>query len=385
MTNLERLKTVLKLYPRSWKQALHAKKCNDGNSYQDILLWIDEQTPLLQNNIYSIATKIYWILNDIQSWDNELVLCKECHKPFIEKNVITIAKGYYQFCCNLCATKNKDTLKKQLNTRLSLYGQWESSETTYKRKQTNIKKYGYETWNQNPKLLAQYKEHNLENIGHEWPIQLEQNQQKLRKSIFDKYGVYNVFSLDEIKQKIIQFNIDNYGFPFYVQTEEYKKKRKQSFIDHYGVDHNMKSDIGKNEFKKSMQNKYGVDWSMQNHDIYIKSQKRYYYNNLYFDSAPEIAFYIYLIDHHIPFEYQPNCYFEYIINDKIMKYFPDFKVKDEYIEIKGLQFFKDRDPSKQMVCPYDHLKDDIYEAKHQCMIKNNVKIMTEHDYQVYLN
>ena len=92
-----------------------------------------------------------------------------------------------------------------------------------------------------------------------------------------------------------------------------------------------------------------------------------------------------LADHHVSFKYQPDCYFEYVVDGKTMKYFPDFKVKDEYIEIKGLQFFKDKDPTKQMVCPYDHSKDNIYEAKHQCMIKNNVKIMTESDYQIYLD
>ena len=32
-----------------------------------------------------------------------------------------------------------------------------------------------------------------------------------------------------------------------------------------------------------------------------------------------------------------------------------------------------------MINPYDRSQDNIYEAKHQCMIKNNVKIFKEKD------
>ena len=48
---------------------------------------------------------------------------------------------------------------------------------------------------------------------------------------------------------------------------------------------------------------------------------------------------------------------------------PDFKVDNKYIELKGDQFLKS-DGTWQ--CPFDHSLDAIYEAKHQCLIKNNV-------------
>lgn len=53
-------------------------------------------------------------------------------------------------------------------------------------------------------------------------------------------------------------------------------------------------------------------------------------------------------------------------------YMPDFKVRDELIEIKGDHFFKE---DGTMQNPYDHSQDGLYEAKHQCMIKNNVTIL----------
>lgn len=37
-----------------------------------------------------------------------------------------------------------------------------------------------------------------------------------------------------------------------------------------------------------------------------------------------------------------------------------------------------------MVCPYDHNYDGLYEAKHQCMLKNNVIILKYKEYVKYV-
>ena len=62
-------------------------------------------------------------------------------------------------------------------------------------------------------------------------------------------------------------------------------------------------------------------------------------------------------------------------------YFPDFKVGNEIIEIKGRQFFE----NGKMINPYDRSKDKLFEAKHQCMIKNNVKLILSNDIKFYIN
>lgn len=36
-----------------------------------------------------------------------------------------------------------------------------------------------------------------------------------------------------------------------------------------------------------------------------------------------------------------------------------------------------------MINPYDRSQDDIYEAKHKCMVENGIEIIT--DYSEYLN
>ena len=39
----------------------------------------------------------------------------------------------------------------------------------------------------------------------------------------------------------------------------------------------------------------------------------------------------------------------------------------------------------KMICPYDRTQDDIYEAKYQCMIKNNIKLFLSNDIKFYIN
>ena len=54
----------------------------------------------------------------------------------------------------------------------------------------------------------------------------------------------------------------------------------------------------------------------------------------------------------------------------------------KYIEIKGEQFLK-KDGSWQN--PYNHEQDCIYEAKHQCALLHNVKIIYSKDLEDYKN
>ena len=64
-------------------------------------------------------------------------------------------------------------------------------------------------------------------------------------------------------------------------------------------------------------------------------------------------------------------------------YCPDFKVGDMLFEVKGDHFFENKDVHSKMICPFDHSQDGLYEAKHQCMLKNNVIILTSSEYAIF--
>ena len=113
-----------------------------------------------------------------------------------------------------------------------------------------------------------------------------------------------------------------------------------------------------------------------------------------FHSSTEIAFYIYCKDKYIKCEYNRDKYFKYTYNGKTYRYFPDFILNEhEFIEIKGDHFFKS---DGTMYYPWTNKKwteeekieaDKRMEAKHQCMLKNNVKIIKSSEclkYNIYV-
>ena len=126
------------------------------------------------------------------------------------------------------------------------------------------------------------------------------------------------------------------------------------------------------KFKKTMYNKYGVAHA---------PKKLYQCNNIYFDSFPELCFYLYHIKNNIEIKHEPIELF-YYFDDKKHSYFPDFEVDGQLYEIKGQQFLKE-DGSWQN--PFDHSLDDLFEAKHQCAMTNKVKILYPTDYKKYID
>lgn len=120
--------------------------------------------------------------------------------------------------------------------------------------------------------------------------------------------------------------------------------------------------------------------------IILRIRKQYTYNNIHFNSLPELALYIWLTDNNIKFEYQPkNKKLLYVdIKNKQHKYYPDFYLIgcNLLIEIKGDNHF-DKITGK-MINISDRSKDYIAEAKYQCMIENNVVIYKQDKYSQFI-
>ena len=196
-------------------------------------------------------------------------------------------------------------------------------------------------------------------------IKLTNEQIRLRNKIATKqrvqtlYGVDNNFQRKEIQDLIKENNISKYGVPNQFQRQEVKDKIKQTLLA-----------------------KYGVEFIAQASEIQLKAQTKYMYDNEHFDSFPELAVWIYAKDHNIKIIREP-VKLRYVVDNKEHYYFPDFEIAGQLVEIKGLQFFKDKNPNEVMINPYDSSKNEQAEAKHQCAIKNNVLIWTEKDYNKY--
>lgn len=161
-------------------------------------------------------------------------------------------------------------------------------------------------------------------------------------------------------------------------TDEVKIKMAKKRKEYFKLEENKNklSNTVKNYFK----NPLNREKTSKSVSLSIKNGKQkvlYEYDNIKFQSYYELAFYVYLKDHKIRFEYLQNrLSIPYYHNNSQYDYFPDFKVFNTLVEIKGPHFF---DKNGSMINPFDRTQDAKYEAKHQCMIKNNVHIITNCD------
>lgn len=227
-------------------------------------------------------------------------------------------------------------------------------------------------WKQNQ------KNNNLKKYGVAHHLQAKCVKEKRKQTILKKYGVGNVFAINEIKNKIKTTNINRYGVENYSSTQECKDKVSATNKIKHG-----NANIGKfgsEEHNRAMIEKYGVSYFSQTKEWASKSRKRYIADNIYFDSLPELAFYLWHKESGIKIE-RVSKKFEYEFEGQIHYYFPDFEVNGKLYEIKGNQFLAKDGKWKS---PYE---DDCgkYEAKRQCALVNNVIILYKNEYKYYVD
>ena len=138
-----------------------------------------------------------------------------------------------------------------------------------------------------------------------------------------------------------------------------------------------------------MHKNYGVDNYNQSEISHKYRRKRILHDEIWFDSSLEIKLYDFLKSNDIQFEYSPKKSIPYEHDGRTFYYHPDFLINGKIYEVKGDQFFKvDESGHEIMFNPYrnKNWSDERYvwecmkyEAKHQCMIANNVTILRKKD------
>ncbi len=207
------------------------------------------------------------------------------------------------------------------------------------------------------------------------------------------------FGSEKIKNKIRQTNIEKHNNPEYRNTEkmiqtaiqnggmgaarkETKIKMEQTLYEKTGYKHNWSIPEERQKafeiMKKKNKEKYGVENVMQVPEIRAKIHKKWYYDNIYFDSSWELIYYIWLKDHNINFKFQEDK-IPYYFENKMHIYEIDFTINEnEYVEIKGPQFFNKE--NGKMINIYDRTLDELANQKYLCMLSNNVNIITDISY-----
>lgn len=280
--------------------------------------------------------------------------CPECSKAFHnseewKNNVQKTMLKRFGLICNLNSKENKEKANKAAHTK----------EAIEKHHKTMNERYGGNTTLQSEKLKKEVSKTMVELYGTDKILSLKEIQDKCKQTKKEKYGDENYTNREQGRETFLNRSDK--------EKEETYKKFSNTMETRYNGIGNASKTIQEKQYK-TMKELYGFEYALQNKQIRDKAKKKYTYNNINFDSSWEIAYYIWLTDNKIPFEYHPKELDYYYPGDnKIHKYEPDFKINEEYIEIKNsklLETMKDNTESKEYF-------------KYICMIEHKVKIITD--------
>ena len=315
-------------------------------------------------------------------------ICSVCGKP---TKFNSFESGYRKTCSKTCSNRSGEQKEKYRKTCMEKYGTTNFSQTSqYKEKFKNtcLARYGVE----NPGQVDEIKQKIRITYDKNHPVKavindLRTPMEKQKDTLLKKYGVDSTFKVPQIREKIKNTLMEHYGVENPFQAEEVKNKIRKTCKERYGTENSFQSEIVKQKYRQNNIKKYGVEYPAQLRYVKEKAKQtclekygrypitynKYEFDNEKFDSSFELAYYIWLKDNNINFEFHPNIFFPYEYNGIIHSYYPDFIVDGSITEIKGSQFFE----NGRMINPYDRSQDDLYNAKYQCMLKNGINIITD--------
>ena len=355
------------------KNRKRPSKFDDADTLKLIYEWVLSQTPFLDDPFWEFATKCYCVLHGITSLD-QFPRCRTDGK-FIKQNVYSITIGFKkQHCNHKCRQNDKCFIDKIIQGKTLKYGN--AFGPIEKIKQTKLERYGDENYRNSKKSSATRKAFSKERKA--------EIEQKKQKTLMKHFGVDSPMRSEELRSKHIQACLKNHGRSFGFDYQKIKQKNNKTF----GCDWPMQSKAVRCKSAQTLMAKYGVRNPMQSYEVQKKSKRRYEYGGRTFDSKPELALYIWLSDIGVMFKYNESDGIPYEYDGQMYFYFPDFEIiydggRQVFIEIKGKQFFRS---DGSMFLPYrtEHMTDSEYkrlcgkyEAKRQCMVQHNVKIIVD--------
>lgn len=310
---------------------------------------------------FSWSQRLYHYINDDMKFD--LGKCPVCDKRC---RFYSITKGYSKYCSLNCYGKDcdnwkiKETLSMTKDEILNLLGEHPNG---------YIEEYRFK------KI---FPEHYTEIMKWEFPIDFKWTQKIYHYLHNDnelKMGVCPVCG------KRCGFHRFGDGYKNHCSLKcksldpDVQDRTKNTCMSRYGKEYYAQTTESKNRNKQICLNKFGYTSYAHTPEFIKTHRKRIEYGGVYFDSSWEIYVYKYCLNNDISFEYQPCIMFDYEYDGVIRKYYPDFLINGKLYEVKGNHFFKDG----KMINPYNRSEDELYEAKHQCMIDNNVVILTKYE------
>ena len=340
---IEQITKLVQDHPKNYGRMIKS-------GYPDLLHFIEESicgTPIENDPDIDFSTKVYWAVHGLKKFP----VCKICGKPLRKKTVQNFFLGYGKYCERSCQVKDPDTQKTTRETCLKRYG------VTHYLKTDQSKKERIQYWNKYiPKKRYPTKTGILRRatplLTHEQRCEIQKKAHKTYvKTMKERYGVENSGQMQQHTDGIKRF---------------LKDKDRVA--------------IARKKATTTMKQRYGVETALQVHKFRLKQQQKYFYENKWFDSGAEIYFYIYHRDMGDSIEYQPDVKLFYEFKGKTHRYYPDFLLNGQLIELKGDHLFNDKG---ELINPWakrlsESRRMELFDrdqAKLKCMKDGGVKIV----------
>ena len=346
---------------------------------------------------YSITQLAYMIFFDMHSFPK----CCICGNPLDDpKKFGNIYVGFLKTCSKRCAEQCRQASFKK--TCIDRYGvpHYAMDKHCYEQRCDKMEeRYGVRNVYQLESVKRQAKQTKKERHGDENFVNVQKgkqtklqrygdehfnNRQKAKQTFIDHYGVDNnmksqkgLKEYQDALEKTFGKGIRNVS-----QIEKVKQKKVQTCRKNYGVDYPQQSSIINSKTRKTCLDIYGYEYALQSPDIKKVGHAKYFFDGIYFDSKHELAYYMWLRDNSINFEYHPSISLVYEYSGKKHVYQPDFIVDGKLVEVKGDHFFKE---DGTMICPYNRKIDGLMHAKQQCMENSKVKVLKTSQCKPYLD
>ena len=293
-------------------------------------------------------------------------LCRECIKAKRNEKVKAT-------CLERYGNENFNNRESALKTINEKYGDWD---TYVEKRNASIKETietKYCSSENYQKLRAEKISSNLKEF-----YKNDDNKKdalnKRKSTNIAKYGVESTTSLKEVQDKIK--NSKYCGKDKKDVDSKISEKRNETMIKKYGSKASPKqresakklcsSEEFKEKRKRTCLRKYGTPTYLNNF-----GRNSFKINGQTFDSLWELAYFIWLQDHNIEFIFKPKGILYKKSDGSEHYYYPDFYT-DHYIEIKGDHLIK----NGKLV---NYITGEVLEEKTECLIKNNVEILTSSD------
>jgi hypothetical protein len=156
-------------------------------------------------------------------------------------------------------------------------------------KGTNLEKYGVEFYSDHKKASETWQTKS--------ETEIQQIQEKKRKTNLEKYGCENTFQAEQFKEKASKTKLEKYGSETYNNRDkaketwkeiygvehpllnpEIKKKAQETLIYNHGVDNPFQSNDILTKIKETNLEKYGVEFPFQSNTIQDKCKKAHLTN-----------------------------------------------------------------------------------------------------------